>query len=269
VGRYAAQPANPGRTPTVLVFSRPHGARPSELRLDGESLQRRDIGAEVVAAIQAGVRADPARLRAQALAASPPMEPQPRRMTDLVNLALVDPTIRFDIRYATSNNFMGFALYERPAAYLQRPAAEALGRVQTALKDKGFGLLVHDAYRPWSVTRMFWDATPPDSRAFVADPAKGSRHNRGCAVDVTLIDLATGAPVEMTSLYDEMSRRSFADYRGGTSRQRWLRDLLRTEMEREGFQVLAEEWWHFDHRDWRDYAIGTATLSDLARIEGP
>lgn len=243
--------------PTITVT-------PSEVTLGAEHLPRRDVGAEVVATIRAGVHADVDGLRAAALAATPPVEPAPKHPADLVDLARVDPSIHLDIRYATSDNFMGIPLYDRPAAYLQRPAAEALGRAARALKAQGFGLLIHDAYRPWSVTWMFWQATPPASHVFVADPAKGSRHNRGCAVDLSLYDLATGQPVEMTGRYDEMSKRSYADYIGGTSRQRALRQILRNAMEAEGFNVYPEEWWHFDYRDWRDYGIGVATFDQLA-----
>jgi len=236
--------------------------------VDGARLPRRDVGAEAIAAIRSGLRADRAALRSAALAMSPPVEPAPKKPMDLVPLATIDPSIKFDIRYATSNNFMGFPLYEQPGAFLQRPAADALGRVATALRAKGYGLLIYDAYRPWFVTRMFWDATPPKSRIFVADPAQGSRHNRGCAVDLTLYDLRSGAPLEMTSRYDEMSRRAYPDYVGGTSRQRWLRDLLRREMERQGFTVYAEEWWHFDYDGWRDYGIGNQTFAALGQSAG-
>ena len=103
---------------------------------------------------------------------------------------------------------------------MQKPAAEALARVHTKLKQRGYGLLVFDAYRPWHVTKMFWDATPEKFHNFVADPSKGSRHNRGCAVDLALYDVKTGKPVEMVSGYDEFSDRAFPDYTGGTSRQR-------------------------------------------------
>jgi len=233
------------------------------LTLSGERLPRRDVGAETVAEIQAGVKADPARVRAAALAAAPPVESPAHRASDLVSLTSLDPSIKLDIRYASTNNFMGFPLYERSGAWLQRPAAEALARAARTLKAQGYGLLIHDGYRPWFVTRMFWDATPAYAHVFVADPAQGSRHNRGCAVDLTLYDLKTGQPVEMTGRYDEMSRRSYADYVGGTSRQRWTRDLLRKAMEAEGFGVYPEEWWHFDYKDWRDYAIGTQTFSQL------
>lgn len=237
----------------------------ASLRLDGAPLSRRDFGAEIEASIHRAVRADPLALRARALAATPPIEAGDFRPADLVDLSTLDPGIRFDIRYAGSNNFMGLPLYERSAAYLQRPAAEALGRVQKVVAAKGYGLLIHDAYRPWFVTWMFWEATPPESRMFVADPAKGSRHNRGCAVDLTLYDLRTGKPVEMPSRYDEMSGRAYADFVGGTSRQRALRALLRDAMAQQGFEVLPEEWWHFDYKDWRRYGVGNQTFTQLDR----
>jgi D-alanyl-D-alanine dipeptidase len=237
---------------------------PRAVQLNGTRLAFHDFGAETEAAIHAGVRADPAALRRQALAATPPVETGDFLPADLVDLTTVDRRIKLDIRYAGSNNFMGIPLYERSGAYLQRPAAEALRRAQEALAAQGHGLLIHDAYRPWFVTWMFWEATPPDARMFVANPAKGSRHNRGCAVDLTLYDLKTGKVVEMPSRYDEFSGRAHADFVGGTTKQRALRALLREAMTAQGFEVYAEEWWHFDYRDWRRYAIGTKTFSELA-----
>ena len=142
-------------------------------------------------------------------------------------------------------------------------AAEALGRAAKTLRAQGFGLVIHDGYRPWFVTKMFWDATPEEFHGFVADPAKGSRHNRGCAVDLTLYDVKTGKPVDMVSGYDEFSDRAFPDYMGGTSRQRWFRDLLRTAMQAEGFSVYEEEWWHFDYKDWNKYPILNKTFEEL------
>jgi D-alanyl-D-alanine dipeptidase len=130
-------------------------------------------------------------------------------------------------------------------------------RVNRALYDKGYGLLVFDGYRPWSVTKLFWEITPKDKRekGFVANPAKGSKHNRGAAVDLSLYDLATGKEVEMPSAYDEFSDRADPDYAGGTSEQRSRRDLLRAEMEKEGFSVDPGEWWHFNYRGWEEYPI--------------
>jgi len=116
---------------------------------------------------------------------------------------------------------------------------------------------VFDGYRPWSVTKAFWDYATPAQRkvGFVADPRKGSKHNRGCAVDLTLFDLATGSEVKMPSDYDEFSERAFPVYQGGTPESRALRDLLREALESEGFTVIKEEWWHFDFKDWRQYRI--------------
>ena len=194
-------------------------------------------------------------LRKEALAATPPKETGSFRKPDLVELAPLDSSIHLDIRYATANDFLDTPVYSQARAFLQRPASEALLRVLQELKPFGYGLLIHDAYRPWYVTKIFWDATPPEGKIFVADPAQGSRHNRGCAVDLTLYDLASGKPIEMPGTYDEMSPRSFPDYPGGTSLQRWHRDLLRRAMESEGFTFYEAEWWHFDYKDWKEYPI--------------
>jgi len=202
-------------------------------------------------------------IRAAALTATPPEERGQFRKNDLVELATLDPAIRLDIRYATPNNFLGAAVYAQARAFLQRPAAEAMLRALSRLKPYGYGLLIYDGYRPWYVTKIFWDATPESGKIFVADPAQGSRHNRGCAVDLSLYDLKTNEPVEMTSLYDEMSPRAFPDYPGGTSLQRWRRDLLRWAMEAEGFTVYESEWWHFDYKDWHEYAIGNVPFEKL------
>jgi D-alanyl-D-alanine dipeptidase len=187
----------------------------------------------------------------------PPREAGPFRPTDLVELNRLDATLRLDIRYATTNNFMGRAMYRQPRAFLQRPAAEAVVRANQSLKAHGYGLLIFDGYRPWSVTKAFWDAATPAWRAkeFVANPRKGSRHNRGCAVDLTLYDLRTGREVEMPSVYDEFTERASPGYTGGTADQRARRDLLKAHLEAQGFKVYAEEWWHFDFRGWKEYKI--------------
>lgn len=204
-----------------------------------------------------------AELLARARVASPPREPGEFRRSDLVELIVLDPSIRLDVRYATTRNFLGTPLYGQARAFLQRPAAEALARVSHALAADGYGLLVHDAYRPWYVTKTFWDATRPDRRRFVADPARGSRHNRGCAVDLTLYERETGRAVEMPSGYDEMSERAYPDYPGGTPAARARRDLLRRRMQAEGFDVYEFEWWHYDYRDWKSYAIQNVRFEDL------
>ena len=187
--------------------------------------------------------------------ATPPRELGEFKQSDLVELVKLDPKIQLDIRYATDNNFMGATFYSRPAAYMQRPAAEALVRVHKKLRRQGYGLLIHDAYRPWFVTKMFWDATPQEMKIFVANPKNGSRHNRGCAVDLTLYDIKTGKPIWMGAGYDEFSTRSFPDYPVDSSRARWHRDLLRATMESEGFTIYQYEWWHFDYQNWQAYPI--------------
>lgn len=193
----------------------------------------------------------------------PPQETGDFRPSDLVEIVTLDPSVKLDIRYASSNNFMGRPFYQQARAFLQRPAAEALVRANQRLEKEGYGILVHDGYRPWSVTKAFWDATPAGKKDFVADPAKGSRHNRGCAADITLYDRRTGLAVEMPSDYDEMTDRAYPDYTGGTAAQRKLRGLLRTAMEAEGYMVYEYEWWHFDYKDWRHYRIGNLSFEAL------
>lgn len=245
------------------VFTRDASGNAIEVRVSGVVFKRRALGP-----IRGGVfHVQPLKpleqLRKQALAAQPPRESGDFWKPDLVDISTLDPSMHFDIRYASTHNFLGQPVYSQAKAYLQRPAAEALLRADRKLKALGYGLLIHDAYRPWYVTKIFWDATPDDKKIFVADPSEGSRHNRGCAVDMSLYDLRTGQPVEMTGVYDEMSERSYPFYPGGTSIERWHRDILRHAMEAEGFQVYEFEWWHFDYRDWRHYPILNITFEQL------
>jgi D-alanyl-D-alanine dipeptidase len=185
---------------------------------------------------------------------TPPHKPEANAKVDLVNLAEFDRRLQIDLRYASANNFMSKPLYPVARALLQRPAAEALKRAHERLRAVGYGLVVLDAYRPWQVTREMWDKHPWH-RAYLADPLDGSRHNRGCAVDVTLFDLKTGLQVEMPSGYDDFSERAHPDYAGGKAAQRQARDALRSAMEAEGFSVYQNEWWHFDYQGWRGYPV--------------
>jgi D-alanyl-D-alanine dipeptidase len=198
-------------------------------------------------------------------AEGPPKGCEPCKASELVELVVLDPTIRLDVRYATPYNLVGRPVYPEPRAFLQRPAAEALVSVHRRLKMQGYGLVVYDAYRPWSVTKLFWDITPPEKRAFIADPSTGSVHNRGCAVDVGLFELRTGRAIDMPSAYDEMTERSFVTYTGGTVEQRSGRDLLRKVMEQDGsFFVYPEEWWHYAFKDFREYPIEDLPFSAIA-----
>ncbi len=248
-----------------LVFSRDAADRATSVIAASMELPRRDVGTEAGGTFRIDPVRPVAELRAEALAASPPDEAGPFRDSELIEVTELEPGIRLDVRYATTNNFMSSVFYDEPRVFLQRPAAEAVARAHRALAPYGYGLLLHDGYRPWYVTKMFYDATPESQKLFVADPASGSRHNRGSAIDLNLFDLETGEPADMVGTYDEFSPRSFPDYPGGTSRQRWLHELLRRVMEAEGFTVYEAEWWHFDHEDWREYAIQNATFGELGR----
>jgi len=192
-----------------------------------------------------------------------------------------------DIRYATANNFVHTAVYEQPRAVLQRPAAEALVRVAKRLEAEcGYGLLIYDGYRPWAVTKMFWDLTPPEQRDFVADPDTGSKHNRGCAVDLSLYRLASAAngggsfeAVEMPCDFDDMTHKAHSEYAGelglqpGTAEYEEqqarlsMRDLLRDHMERDGdFAVQYNEWWHFNYKDWEQYPVSNTQFEDILAV---
>jgi D-alanyl-D-alanine dipeptidase/CubicO group peptidase (beta-lactamase class C family) len=250
-----------------LVFAREREKPASHVIAASVRFDRRNISPEEGATFKIKPLAAADELEKLAREASPPHEPRALRKPDFVELTALDPTIKTDIRYATTNNFMGAVFYDKPRAFMQRPAAEALVRVHRRLRDKGYGLLIHDAYRPWYVTKMFWEGTPPHLRDFVADPEEGSKHNRGCAVDLTLFELSTGEVVTMVAGYDEMSPRSYPFYPGGTARQRWHRKLLREAMQREGFAVQPLEWWHFDYKDWDEYPIANMSFDDIEAAE--
>lgn len=190
---------------------------------------------------------------------------------DLLELVKIAPTIKLDIRYARKDNFVGKKVYPEARAFLQRPAAEAVVRVHNKLRKQGLGLVIFDGYRPWTVTKLFWDVTPEDKRIFVANPKTGSKHNRGCAVDLSIFNLKTGKEVPMPSEFDEFTERASPAYKGGTEVETRNRELLRSLMEVEGFTVNENEWWHFDYKDWKSYDIYDVAFSevrDVKLIEG-
>lgn len=185
----------------------------------------------------------------------------------MIELSELSTSIKLDIKYATHDNFVGRPVYSEARAFLQRPAAEALVRVHDQLGELGLGLVIYDAYRPWTVTKLFWEVVREDQRVYVADPSKGSKHNRGCAVDLSIFDRKTGNALPMPSGFDEFNERASPDHKGGTQAERHNRDLLRKLMEAEGFTVNSNEWWHFDHSSWQDYAIYDIPFNDI-NIEG-
>jgi D-alanyl-D-alanine dipeptidase len=257
-----------GQAQAAVQFVPGAGGLAKEFVFGDVYLSRRDYGGDTTKS----ARIKPVRpleeLRKEALAATPPVEAATFRKPELVELAPLDPAVKLDIRYAGTSNFLGEPVYSQARVYLQRPAAMGVVAALKFLKPYGYGLVIYDGYRPWYVTKLFWEATPVPGRIFVADPAQGSRHNRGCAVDLSLYDLETGEQVEMPGNYDEMSPRSFPTYAGGTSLQRWRRELLRAAMESNGFTVYEDEWWHFDYKDWNQYPILNLKFEDLGAAGG-
>lgn len=175
---------------------------------------------------------------------------------DLVELTKLDPSIRLDIRYATAANLAGRTLYRQARAFLVWPAAKALIRAHRNAQAEGCGLTIFDAYRPWRVTKALWDATPPGPRRnYVANPKRGSKHNRGCAVDLSLHDLATGQLLAMPSDYDDLSPRAHRDFMDASADAIANRAALQRLLEVEGFKGLPHEWWHFDFAGWEAHPI--------------
>lgn len=186
----------------------------------------------------------------------------------MIELIKLDPTIKLDIKYATADNFVGQVVYPAARAFLQPVAAHAVASVHAQLSQRGRGLVIFDGYRPWSITKLFWEVVTEAERKFVADPATGSKHNRGCAVDLSMFDLATGCELSMPSGFDEFNEKASPDFQGGTAQQRSARDELRSLMEAAGFLVNPKEWWHFDHVDWEQYPILDLSFDDLDATAG-
>ncbi len=186
----------------------------------------------------------------------------PKRLVELVKL---DPSIKLDMRYATTNNFTGRVLYSEARAFLTVAAAQALVRASAAAKAGGFGLTIYDAYRPWRVTKQLWDATPTGPKKnYVANPKRGSKHNRGCAVDLTLYDLKTGLLVEMPTEFDDFSEKAHRDYAGASPLATDNRARLQGYLEAEGFVGLSNEWWHFDFTGWENYPVMDVPFNQIS-----
>lgn len=179
----------------------------------------------------------------------------------LVDLKRLIPQLVLDIKYASDQNFMQQVMYKRAAAFLRRPAAEALQKVQSALLKEGLGLIVYDAYRPYSVTVAFYEKAKDTT--FVASPWRGSRHNRGCAVDVGIIDLRTGRLLEMPTAFDSFTAKAHAQYSHLPANVIRNRTRLQSVMVKYGFMIYPEEWWHFDYAGWADYELLDIPLEDL------
>ncbi|WNZ43537.1 M15 family metallopeptidase [Leptolyngbya boryana CZ1] len=180
--------------------------------------------------------------------------------TVLVDIRSINPRIALDIRYATTNNFVKQKLYPEARCILRAAAAQQLSQVQTALEAQGLGLKVYDCYRPLAIQRALW-AIKPDDR-FVANPAYGSRHNRGMAVDLTLVDRA-GNELAMPTGFDDFSDRASRSYKNLPANVLKNRQTLEDAMVKAGFIPLATEWWHFDTKGWQNYAIRDIPFSAI------
>ena len=165
------------------------------------------------------------------------------------------PTIKLDIKYATKDNFSGIAVYHQAKAFAKKPVVDALKKIQKKLNQQGLGLKIFDAYRPYAVTVKFWKLTPLDKKEYVAHPNKGSRHNRGCAVDLTIINLKTGEELKMPTPYDSFNKEAAADYENIPPEEKKNRDFLINIMKQNGFNVIKSEWWHFDFIGWENYPL--------------
>jgi D-alanyl-D-alanine dipeptidase len=180
---------------------------------------------------------------------------------ELVDLKKAIPSIVLDIKYATTHNFMKEVMYPEARAFARKPVAEQLKKIQAYLKTKGYGLKIYDAYRPYAITVAFYNKA--SDKNFVANPAKGSKHNRGCAVDLTLIDLKTGKEVEMPTPYDSFSTAASPHFKDLPKHVIKNRDFLIATMQANGFKVIYNEWWHFDFNNWPNYDLMDIPFNQL------
>ncbi|HEY0245417.1 MAG TPA: M15 family metallopeptidase [Mucilaginibacter sp.] len=179
----------------------------------------------------------------------------------LVEIKKYIPEITLDIRYATTNNFTHRRMYPQARAFARLPVVMALKDVEADLKNRGLGLKIYDAYRPYSITAKFYEVTPDTN--FVADPHKGSKHNRGCAVDISLIDLKTGKELDMPTGFDSFSRKAGANYPDLPKQEITNRELLKNVMQAHGFKVISTEWWHYDFNGWARYPLLDIPFSSI------
>lgn len=193
-------------------------------------------------------------LKTAANAAVMPAQLGAGQQAQLVDLAQAVPGLKFDLRYAQADNCFGQALTDDQRAFLDADAAQALAQAQQSLKPYGYGILVWEAYRPWSVSKLAYDALPADKKSMLPAPEVGFSHNTGRSIDVSLYLLANDENAGMISGFDEPSVRQYASFAGGTTLERYRRDLLRSAMQMAGFTASETEWWHFDYGDIKGFA---------------
>jgi zinc D-Ala-D-Ala dipeptidase len=180
---------------------------------------------------------------------------------ELVDLEKFVPGIVLDIRYATTNNFTNEKIYNLARAYARRPVAESLKKIQEELKPQGLGIKIFDGYRPYKATVRFYEVYRDTT--YVASPYRGSRHNRGCALDLTIIDLKSGKELTMPTEYDSFKKEAWPSTPVQDPEIKKNRDLLITTMEKYGFRVNGSEWWHFDFRGWKNFEVMDIDFEEL------
>ena len=173
----------------------------------------------------------------------------------MVELRSLIPDIVYDLRYATTNNFMHRRMYSGNIrhTFLRKPAAEALAKVEQDLKSKGFGIKIFDGYRPYSVTVKFWELVKDEK--YVANPSKGSAHNRGLAVDLTLIDIKTRKEVDMGTEFDNFTDSAHHSFNNLDTEVKQNRKLLKETMRKHGFEIFDMEWWHYSWPNSNDFEL--------------
>lgn len=180
---------------------------------------------------------------------------------ELVNLEKLIPGIILDIRYATTNNFTGEKIYNLSRAYARKPVAEALKKAQAEFNKAGVGIKIYDAYRPYKATVKFYEVYRDTT--YVASPYRGSRHNRGCAIDMTIVDLKTGKELQMPTEFDSFKKEAWPTTPVKDPLIKKNRDLIISVMEKNGFKVNASEWWHFDFVGWKKYEVMDIDYEEL------
>ncbi len=181
----------------------------------------------------------------------------------LIDLEKYIPGLVLDIRYATTNNFTQSRVYNLAKAYARKPVADALKKIQSDLKEQGLGIKIFDVYRPYKATVKFYEVYRDTT--YVASPYRGSRHNRGCAVDLTLIDLKTGEELKMPTEYDSFRKEAWPSTPMSDPLIRKNRQLLIDVMQKHGFKVNGSEWWHYDFKGWKNFEVMDIDFEELEK----
>lgn len=181
---------------------------------------------------------------------------------ELIDLEKFVPGLVLDIRYATTNNFTGEKIYNMAKAYARKPVAESLRKIQGDLKQQGLGIKIFDAYRPYKATVKFYEVY--HDTTYVASPYRGSRHNRGCALDLTIVNLKTGEELPMPTGFDSFKKEAWPSTPVRDPVIRKNRELLIQAMQKHGFRVNSSEWWHFDFIGWQKFEVLDIDFEELA-----